>query len=279
MAEHLESLEPTQPELHAAQLEEYRQVAAQFRTLTEIRFKLLAFLPVGTIATALASKGSDLLVQQPTVAIFGLLITLALATYNKRNDQLYDELVSRAAQIERKLGLTYGSFSQRPTSWLKFGPWKVNHRWSVGLVYAASFAIWLHLLVYDLATSWKVDHRQIVSWLSVFITGVGWALLVASEKLHRKQLREEIDSLRAALGTASLDELVKRLTKSKRLSGLFRAEAEKTIRRRLKYQWAILEEARRRQDADAQLEVQALALAATVDLPARWIYDVWSGRR
>ena len=83
------------------------------------------------------------------LALFGLAVTLSLVTYNKRNDQLYDALVGRAAAIERELGVPDGAFAHRPTNWLSFGiwplKWPVNHRHSVSGVYGAIIALWLFL--------------------------------------------------------------------------------------------------------------------------------------
>src|SRR4029077_18400058 len=93
-------------------LAEYKEVTAQFRALTDIRFKLLTFLPLGTIAAVYLSKDGQL-PNEPAVAAFAFVATLCIATYNKRNDQHYDELVARAAELERDgLNLAHGSFSQ-----------------------------------------------------------------------------------------------------------------------------------------------------------------------
>ena len=94
-------------------LKEYSEVNNSFRLLTDIRFKLLAFLPIASAAAA-AFKGESLGIGGFGVSLFGLVVTLGLATYNTRNDQLYGELVSRAAQIERSLGIPDGAFSNRP---------------------------------------------------------------------------------------------------------------------------------------------------------------------
>jgi hypothetical protein len=41
-------------------LAEYNQVVAQFRALMDIRFKLLAYLPLGTVAAVFLSKDGQL---------------------------------------------------------------------------------------------------------------------------------------------------------------------------------------------------------------------------
>jgi len=95
-------------------LKEYTEVGQTFRLLTDIRFKLLAFLPLAAgVAGAVVSRTTP---QPATLAfsVFGLVVTLGLITYNARNDQLYDTLVFRAAALERKLGNPDGAFANAP---------------------------------------------------------------------------------------------------------------------------------------------------------------------
>jgi hypothetical protein len=106
-------------------------------------------------------------VQTLAISVFGLVVTIGLVTYNARNDQLYDELVGRAASIERNLGIPDGAFANRPNDWLRVTlpmqlpanlaerlpgglnkhfrerVWKVNHRVAVATIYYASIALWL----------------------------------------------------------------------------------------------------------------------------------------
>ena len=136
-----------------ALLKEYGEVASNFRLLTDTRFKLLAFLPVAAgAATALLSSGSGrdgpAEARALALSLFGLVVTIALATYNDRNDQHYDSLVGRAASIEWQLGLSEGAFANRPASWFavnlpKNRAWPIEHRVPVALIYGASVALWL----------------------------------------------------------------------------------------------------------------------------------------
>src|SRR5215207_1348116 len=151
-----------------ALLKEYGEVCSNFRTLTDIRFKLLAFLPIAAAAAA-AVKGYSFEPIGFVLALFGLIVTIGLVTYNKRNDQLYDDLVARAADIERNLNIPDGAFANRPGPWLhitlpwlritwwppregriaRLGPrvkwfrWKIDHRTAVSTIYGASIALWL----------------------------------------------------------------------------------------------------------------------------------------
>ncbi|MGX0963304.1 hypothetical protein AB7M63_003753 [Bradyrhizobium japonicum] len=98
---------------------EYGEVCSNFRTLTEIRFKLLGLLPIAT-AVAIALKVDHIDGRSFVFSLFGLIATIGLVTYNTRNDELYDELVRRAAYIERSLGLADGAFANRPRPSLSF---------------------------------------------------------------------------------------------------------------------------------------------------------------
>src|SRR4051812_29196048 len=113
-----------------ALIREYGEVSNNFRTLTDIRFKLLGFLPLATAATiafgSRPSAGASTTITAQgcsppctasapgvplALALLGLVATLGIVTYNARNDQLYNELVGRASAIERSLGLPDGAFS------------------------------------------------------------------------------------------------------------------------------------------------------------------------
>jgi hypothetical protein len=102
-----------------ALLAEYAEVSNNFRMLTDIRFKLLAFLPLaaGVAASVLARGNATTLTL--AFSLFGLVVTIGLVTYNTRNDQLYDTLVARAAAIERNLGIPDGAFANRPRAWFR----------------------------------------------------------------------------------------------------------------------------------------------------------------
>src|SRR5215213_6382519 len=86
-------------------------------------------------------------VTELALAFFALVVTIGLVTYNARNDQLYDELVARAAAIERSLNIPDGAFSNRPTAWLRIRflgmTWNIDHRTALSTIYAASIALWL----------------------------------------------------------------------------------------------------------------------------------------
>jgi hypothetical protein len=254
-------------------LAEYKEVVTQFRTLTDIRFKLLTYLPLGTVAAAVFVPTTSDLVKKPAISAFAFVVTLCIATYDKRNDQHYDELVSRAAELERELQIEHGSFSNRPKSWLKYGFVPVTHRWPIGLIYAAAASLWAYLFISAL-----VQDRRFM-WLNytapALVIGC-WQALRWIESARRSKEKEVVKELmeqllgpnhRDSQGNVEAGKLVKAIAKQ-RILGIDEDDAE----RRVVYHWKQYEQERDPRAASA-------LLSAVIDLPARWIEDIWNGRR
>jgi hypothetical protein len=195
-----------------ALLQEYAQVAQDFRTLTDIRFRLLGLLPVvsGAAVALAVYKGDVANVQTVGIALFGLSSALGACAYNARNTQLYDELVGRAAQIERLAGLTDGHFATRPKPWLKFEfGLEVEHGWALALIYGTSIALWLSLLFAALFELLRRGYLALNfphcfvdnpgTWTSaiavgsaILVTRAGWKRIAAAIKLHEDTLRAKV---------------------------------------------------------------------------------------
>jgi len=132
------------PERQAVLLALYAEVCGGWRTLTDVRFKLLGLLPIVSVAVLItllsASHGSGALapVERTAVAILGLLLTAAIRLYDLRNTDLYNDLVGRGRQIEAELGIHTGHFRGRPNS----RGW-IQHDVAVRAVYALSALAWL----------------------------------------------------------------------------------------------------------------------------------------
>ena len=260
-------------------LAEYKEVLTQFRKLTDIRVKLLTYLPLGTVAGAVLTNE---MVKQPAIPAFAFVVTLCIATYNKRNDQHYDELVSRAAELERELQIEHASFSDRPKPWLKYGPVPVEHRWPIGLIYAAAASLWAYLctaaLLQTAYTAVLFKNHPRLMWVQLAAPAVVlacWQGLHFMENARSKRQREVVTSLmgqlvgsRVVVTMASQPrELVESIA-AQRILGVGTVKAE----RRVYYHWQGYEQKRDSRAASA-------LLSAVIDLPARWIEDVWSGRR
>jgi hypothetical protein len=100
-------------------LAELNEAATAWHMLTDVRFKLLALLPpISALAlTAIVtSKGVLEGASAPVrvaAAAFGFLVVLGLKIYDSRNDELYNELISRARRAEFELGIDTGVFRGR----------------------------------------------------------------------------------------------------------------------------------------------------------------------
>lgn len=183
-----------------ALLAEYREVSNNFRMLTDIRFKLLAFLPVAAAAaTAVLARGNATTLTL-AFSLFGLVVTIGLVTYNTRNDQLYDTLVGRAAAIERYLGIPDGAFANRPRPWFQplHGRWKVDHRTAVSTIYMASIALWLfgalHAAI-DLAQS-RLSHWISPTWANLIALAVAVGLTILGSWYIKREKERTSECLR-----------------------------------------------------------------------------------
>jgi hypothetical protein len=279
-----------------ALLAEYGEVNSNFRLLTDIRFKLLAFLPiVAAVGAAVAKAGtsnSDPLSEIAVLALslFGLTVTIGLATYNDRNDQLYDNLVGRAATIERELGIPHGAFAHRLNAWfavdLGLLRWKVGHRTGVTAIYLASIALWLAgLLVATTRLVWGSGDPP--GWLyglavaaAVGLTLAGWLVVAHQRETRRARMREDArDAVRfvrehgrsAAAGCGMFQTTCARLHGS--------GDVEKMKRRADFYTDLSVDELAHYMETEPSHREAAQFVALLVDLPPHWIEDVARGRR
>jgi hypothetical protein len=177
---------------------EYQEVGNNFRTLTDIRFKLLAFLPVGTAAGIALTVSEKQTSNGSLIGLFGLVVTASIALYNMRNDQLYDALVARAAQLERRMGLRDGAFAQRPRAWQRAGPFQVAHG-QIWWIYLGSMIAWLFTLLHALnpmhallpGSPGLVDLAEAIVVFGVVATG--WLWIERQRKRTSETLRAAAD--------------------------------------------------------------------------------------
>lgn len=130
-------------------LTEYGEVCNNIRWLADVRFKLLGLIPLATIFGAWLAVSNDYL-SMLLISLFGLAITSSLFIYNKRNDQLYSELIGRAKDIEQVLGLYDGQFSHRSSPWLTLLGVNINHSTAVHLIYQASITVWIFGIIFPI---------------------------------------------------------------------------------------------------------------------------------
>lgn len=130
---------------------DYKTAFEAWRQMVDIRFKLLALLPVATVVGV-----SQKLPYGASVA--GLMFIVGLSVYEIRNTQIHDALAKRLVELEGLLGggalpqeVRAQTFSGRPQVHLRaFGLVKLWHNRSIGIIYGASAAAW----TWRLCSSW-----------------------------------------------------------------------------------------------------------------------------
>lgn len=152
---------------------DYEQTCQQIRILTDVRFKLLAFVPTLTgVAVALLEKSVTAQIAL-AVSLLGLLVTLGIVIYDLRNTTIYDASIHRAKWLEVKLGLPVltrqmlsqekqellgGLFNERPSRKnlpKLFNKLELWHDLALALVYGVSFGGWAFILFYSVLTLLK----------------------------------------------------------------------------------------------------------------------------
>jgi len=194
-------------------LGEYSEVCSNIRSLLDIRLKLLTLLPIAA-AVAIALNKESAGVINVGLSIFGLVVTIGLVIYNTRNDQFYDDLVGRAAQIERSLNITDGAFAFRPRGWFRVKilgrSLKVDHRTALNMLYGVSIALWLSgVLVYlgrafvEKPSAW-IDSIAIVS--AILVTYLG-AQMVKQQRVRQEYQMRVLanDAVKRATGMTLLE--------------------------------------------------------------------------
>ena len=217
-----------------------------------------------------------------------------------RNDQLYDELVGRAAAIERSLGLPDGAFANRPRPWLtiRFAGlnWTVDHRTGISLIYAASVALWLFgvlapVLEFARGSYLRLGFARVevsdpLAWVHIFALAMAVGVTMGAFRLagiQRKQRSQEMASLALrAVERASALELAEAANDTQ-LLGLctkLSGESIEDIRARANFYAKLDPDSMRFYFAEGSKEQTASHLVALLtDLPPRWIHDCFTGRR
>jgi hypothetical protein len=172
---------------------DYEQTTQYLRTLIDVRFRLLAFVPTVTgVAVAVIGK------PRPTaellgVGILGLLATLGIFVYELRNTQIEGTLIRRAAELERQLQLpsslgsqsSGGVYTERPginIQLLGFLP--ISHGLSLALVYSASIAGWSYLVAWGGLRAVDAPSAQAAGAALGAVAGV--VVLFEVERFHRR---------------------------------------------------------------------------------------------
>lgn len=109
-----------------------------------MRFKLLALIPVVSVIALSQVLKEDEASPLPMpakllIVAIGAAMSGGLWIYDTRNNELYDELISRGRRIEAELGIHPGAYLGRPASWRGV----ISHRSVLSIVYGVTFFGWL----------------------------------------------------------------------------------------------------------------------------------------
>jgi hypothetical protein len=137
---------------------EYEQTSQLMRTLTDIRFRLMAIVPVfAGISVGFFGRPAPA-GELVGVGVLGLVATLGIYFYERRNTELYAAAAGRARELERALGLQSGQI--------------VSHEFALALVYSAALAGWSYLVGWGLLRALDVDGGQEIGLAIGAVVGV-----------------------------------------------------------------------------------------------------------
>lgn len=192
---------------------DYEQTTEQIRILTDIRFKLLAFVPTLTgVAVSLLTGGKVGTGTVLAVGILGFVVTLGIIIYELRNSLFYDLSFLRASHLEQKLhfpNFTHineawsgGVFTERPASGdppsQKFlGIISIKHDSGLAFAYGASLGGWTFLVINTIPLN--EPWRSLVSLVAgILVAGItiwefrsldkrrNWAGLIKPQEKERR---------------------------------------------------------------------------------------------
>jgi hypothetical protein len=291
-------------------LKEYGEVGQMFRKLTDIRFRLLSFIPlVSGASVALTVLRNEIAnVGVPFFALFGLAITIGLIIYNARNDQLYNELVGRAGAIERSVGLHDGYFANRPQAWLEIRfpssaigmlrrGCKIDHGTALWLIYGTAIALWLSLLLAATFELARLVYIRSFPPLIVVSNPTAWVIVVAvalsigaTVKVGRqikeqvKDRRRQLIVLAAMAYRTALSEVTAPPGSQRQSLRLIRlciklsGDPGKTRRRAFFYTHLDEQSLKHYWPPGPDKERAAHLVALLTDLPPRWIFECGEGK-
>jgi hypothetical protein len=147
---------------------DYDETTSLVRSLLDVRFKLLAFVPtISGAAVALLSRGATT-AELIAVGVVGLVATLGIVLYELRNTQVYEYALERAQALEERLGFpslfhggeTGGPFSELPGRDVRVLGLAIGHDRALALVYGAALGAWAYLVAWGVLRALDVSQPQ-----------------------------------------------------------------------------------------------------------------------
>jgi hypothetical protein len=147
---------------------DYEQTTQLLRSLTDIRFKLIAFVPTFAGASVGFFGRPRPAVELLAIGVLGLVATLGIFLYELRNSQLYAVAAARARDLERRLELS--------------GVGLDAHDRGLSLVYGAALAGWSYIVSWGLLRAIGLDSAR---GIGLAVGGLVGALIVAQAQRIR----------------------------------------------------------------------------------------------
>jgi hypothetical protein len=170
---------------------DYDQTTELIRTLTDVRFKLLAFVPTITgAAVALVGRGHSA-AELLAVGSLGLVATSGIVIYELRNTQLHDYAMRRAKDLEQRLGI--GLYREEPSGELTvFGVVTAAHDRGLALVYSVAIAGWSYLVAWGALHAAGAGNAQVIG--GILAAAVGILLVLEFLRVGAHSARHEAGS-------------------------------------------------------------------------------------
>jgi hypothetical protein len=181
---------------------DYEQTLETYRQLTDIRFKLLAFVPtLSGVAIALLDASDIGRWETVALAALGFVVTFGIVLYEKRNTIFYNGAIGRAQFLEERIGFErfggdehrglFGSRRDHRPRWFLGLP--VQHDLGLALVYCPALGAWVFAAVHAIwpARPWIALIAGLVS-ACIFFVEFAWKGDSPSTRLRRwLQLRRK----------------------------------------------------------------------------------------
>jgi hypothetical protein len=173
---------------------DYDQTTELVRTLMDVRFKLLAFVPtIAGAGVAVVGHGTPTGAELLGVGILGLLATFGVLLYDLRNTQVYNATLHHARALERLFGLERpgpaGLLAQAsPAKARPFGLTVLGQDRAVAIVYGAAMAGWSYLVAWGALRAAGAGSARSLGGIIGAV--VGLLVLVEVDRISRALLAE-----------------------------------------------------------------------------------------